>query len=46
VQRGQDRDDIARRDPDLGLVVALADRPGELVCEASFETRLERSVHA
>ena len=33
-------------DPDLGLVVALADRSGQLLAEAGLEARLEASVHA
>ena len=39
-------DDVARPDPDLGLVVALADGPGQRVAEAGLEARLERAVHA
>ncbi len=33
-------------DPDLGLVVALPDRAGELRAEAGLEARLEMAIHA
>ena len=46
VQRGQHRDDITRADADLRLVVALADRPGQLVGEARGQAGLEASIHA
>ena len=39
-------DDVAGRDPDLGLVVALADRAGQLRAEAGLEARLEMAIHA
>ena len=37
VERGQDDDHVARPDAHLGLVVALADRTGQLVGEAGLE---------
>ena len=37
VQRGQHLGHVARPDPDLGLVVALADGPGQLVAEAGLQ---------
>ena len=33
-------------DADLGLVVALADGPGQLVAEAGLQAGLEASIHA
>jgi hypothetical protein len=46
VERGQDRDDVAGRDPDLGLVVALADRARQPRGESSLEPCPEMTVHA
>ena len=46
VEGADDPDDVARADPDLGLVVALADRPGQDVAEARLEAGLELAVHA
>ena len=46
VERGQDRDDVAGADAHLGLVVALADRSGQLLAEAGLQALLEASVHA
>ena len=45
VEGGQDRDDVSRADPHLGLVVALADRSGQGRAEATLQARLERSIH-
>ena len=46
VEGGQHRDDVAGPDAHLGLVVALADRPGQLLAEAGLEAGLEPSIHA
>ena len=46
MERGQHRHDVARPDPDLRLVVALPDRAGQLLAEASLQARLELAVHA
>ena len=46
VERGHDPDDVAGADADLRLVVALADRAGELLGEARLEAGLELPVHA
>jgi autonomous glycyl radical cofactor GrcA len=45
VERGQHLRDVARRDAHLGLVVALPDRPGQLVPEATLQPGLERAIH-
>ena len=46
VERADDPDDVAGTDPDLRLVMALADRSGQDVAEARLETGLELAVHA
>ena len=45
VERGDDLGHVARPDADLGLVVALADGPGQLLAEAALQAGLERAVH-
>jgi hypothetical protein len=46
MERGQHRNDVAGPDPDLGLVVTLSDRAGQLLAEAGIQARLELAVHA
>ena len=46
VEGGDHRDDVTGRDPDLGLVMALPDRAGQLRGEAGLEARLEMAIHA
>ena len=45
VERAQHLDHVARGDPDLGLVVALADRPGQALAEAGLQALPETAVH-
>ena len=45
VERAQDLDDVAGADPDLGLVVALADRPVRRSPKRASSRRLEGSIH-
>ena len=45
VQGGQHLGEVARADADLGLVVALAHGPRQLVGEAGLQAGLERAVH-
>ncbi len=46
VQRGHHGDHVAGSDAHLGLVVSLANRPGQLLAEARLEAFLEAAVHA
>ena len=45
VEGTQDVGHVLRLDPDLGLVVALPDRPGQGVAEARREAGLDGSIH-
>ena len=45
MERADHVRDVARPDPDLGLVVALVDGPGQAVAEARLEPSLEGGVH-
>ena len=46
VQRRQHGDHVAWRDAHLGLVVALPDRPRQLLAKPRLEAGLEPSIHA
>ena len=45
VERGDHLRDVTGPDPDLGLVVALPDGPGQLVGEPPLQAGLEGTIH-